>query len=98
MSLTPEPRAREMGSNAHRFCVGHAVRRAAARVGFANLIEVNFGAAPPDRNQANIWNLAKESLPHGAIPADDEKLGSDLGSPGAHIRTNGQLVLESKPE
>jgi hypothetical protein len=69
-------------------------------LGFANVIEVNFGAASPDRHQANMraymWNLAKEWLPHGAIPADDEKLALDLGSPGAHIRTNGQLVLESK--
>jgi len=43
-----------------------------------------------------MWNLTKEWLRHGAIPADDEKLGLDLGSPGAHIRSNGQLVLESK--
>jgi hypothetical protein len=34
----------------------------------------------------------------GAIPAADEKLAPDLDSPGAHIRTNGQLVLESKRE
>jgi hypothetical protein len=69
-------------------------------LGFANVIEVNFGAASPDRHQANMrsymWNLTKEWLPHGAIPADDEKLALDLGSPGAHIRSNGQLVLESK--
>jgi hypothetical protein len=69
-------------------------------LGFANVTEVNFGAASPDRHQANMrsymWNLTKEWLPHGAIPADHEKLGLDLGSPGAHIRSNGQLVLESK--
>ena len=69
-------------------------------LGFANVIEVNFGAASPDRHQANMraymWNLTKEWLPHGAIPVDDEKLALDLGSPGAHIRTNGQLVLESQ--
>ena len=69
-------------------------------LGFANVIDVNFGAASLDRHQANkrvyMWNLAKEWLPHGAIPPDDEKLALDLGGPGAHIRTNGQLVLESK--
>jgi len=68
--------------------------------GFSNVTEVNFGAASPDPHQANMraymWNLAKEWLPHGAISADDEKLALDLGSPGAHIRNNGQLVLESK--
>ena len=69
-------------------------------LGFTNVIEVNFGAPSLDRHQANMraymWNLGKEWLPHGAIPADDEKLALDLGSPGAHIRNNGQLVLESK--
>src|SRR6266852_4289069 len=59
-----------------------------------------YGAASPARHQANMrahmWNLTKEWLPHGAIPTDDEKLALDLGSPGAHIRSNGQLVLESK--
>jgi hypothetical protein len=48
--------------------------------------------------RAYLWNLAREWLPHGAIPVDDEKLAPELGSPGAHIRTNGQLVLESKRE
>ena len=43
-----------------------------------------------------MWNLCKEWLPHGAIPAGDEKLALDLGGPGAHIRPNGQLVIESK--
>jgi hypothetical protein len=69
-------------------------------LGFENVIEVNFGAASPDRHQANMraymWNLVREWLPNGAIPVEDEKLALDLGSPGAHIRTNGQLVLESK--
>jgi hypothetical protein len=69
-------------------------------LGFSNVVEVNFGSPSPDRHQANMraymWNLMKEWLPHGAIPADDEKLALDLGGPGAHIRSNGQLVLESK--
>jgi hypothetical protein len=69
-------------------------------LGFSNVVEVNFGAPSPDRHQANMraymWNLEKEWLLHGAIPADDEKLALDLGSPGAHIRPNNQLVLESK--
>ena len=43
-----------------------------------------------------MWGACKEWLPHGAIPADDEKLALDLGSPGAHIRPNSKLVIESK--
>jgi hypothetical protein len=35
-------------------------------LGFANVIEVNFGTASPDRHQANMraymWNLQKEWL------------------------------------
>ena len=69
-------------------------------LGFSNVVEVNFGAPSLDRHQANMraymWNQCKEWLPRGAIPADDERLALDLGSPGAHIRPNGQLVLESK--
>jgi len=71
-------------------------------LGFDNVIEVNFGSPSPDRHQANMrahmWNQVKEWLPHGAIPADDEKLALDLGGPGAHIRSNGQLVIESKDD
>jgi len=66
------------------------------------VVEVNFGAPSLDRHQANMraymWNLAKEWLPHGAIDASDEKLALDLGGPGAHIRNNGQLVIESKDD
>jgi hypothetical protein len=69
-------------------------------LGFGNVVEVNFGAPSPDRHQANMraymWNLCKEWLLHGAITADDGKLALDLGSPGAYIRPNGQLVIESK--
>jgi hypothetical protein len=69
-------------------------------LGFSNVIEVNFGSPSPDHHQANqrayMWNLVREWLLHGALPVDDEKLALDLGSPGAHIRSNNQLVLESK--
>jgi hypothetical protein len=69
-------------------------------LGFSNVVEVNFGGASSDRHQANMraymWSAMKEWLPHGALPTDDDKLALDLGSPGAHIRPNGQLVLESK--
>jgi hypothetical protein len=68
---------------------------------FSNVIEVNFGAASPDRHQANMraymWNRQKEWLLRGAISADDEKLASDLGAPGFHLKPNtNQLVIESK--
>jgi hypothetical protein len=69
-------------------------------LGFDNVIEINFGGDSPDRHQANfrayMWNQAKEWLPRGSIPADDEKLALDLAGPGAHIRSNNQLVIESK--
>ena len=70
-------------------------------LGFSNVIEINFGAASPDRHQANMraymWNLGKDWLLRGAISADDEKLASDLGAPGFHLKANtNQLVIESK--
>jgi hypothetical protein len=69
-------------------------------LGYANVVEVSSVSASLDRHQANqrayMWNLVKEWLPHGAIPADDEKLALDLASPGAHLWPNNQLVLESK--
>ncbi len=69
-------------------------------LGFSNVIEINFGATSPDRHQANQrayqWNLMREWLLRGGLPVDDEKLALDLGSPGAHIKPNNQLVLESK--
>ncbi len=69
-------------------------------LGFENVIEVNFGAPSIDRHFANqrayMWGQAKEWLPRGGIPGDDEKLALDLGSPGAHIKPNNQLVIESK--
>lgn len=65
------------------------------------MFEVNFGAASPDRHQANMraymWNQQKEWLLRGAISADDEKLAADLGAPGFHLKANtNQLVIESK--
>jgi hypothetical protein len=72
-------------------------------LGYANVIEVNFGSPSPDRHQANvrayIWNKCKEWLPRGAIDPTDEKLALDLSGPGAMIKEKtGQLVLESKAD
>ena len=71
-------------------------------LGYDNVVEVNFGGSSPDRHQENLraymWNQLKEWLPRGAISLDDEKLAMDLAGPGAHIRTNGKLVLESKAD
>ena len=72
-------------------------------LGYSNVIEVNFGSPSPDRHQANMraymWNQLREWLPHGAIPATDEKLAIDLSGPDAKIRvTTNQLVLESKAD
>jgi hypothetical protein len=62
-------------------------------LGFANLVEVNFGAASPDRHQANMraymWNLAKE----WAAWRDSRRrreTSRTLGSLGVHIRTSSQ--------
>jgi hypothetical protein len=68
---------------------------------YPNVVEINFGAASPDRHQANMraymWNLGKGWLLRGAIEAEDEKLASDLGGPGFHLKSNtNQLVIESK--
>jgi hypothetical protein len=70
-------------------------------LGYDNVIEVNFGGTSPDRHQGNMraymWNQAKEWLPHGTIPLEDEKLALDLASPGAQIKAKGgQLFIESK--
>jgi hypothetical protein len=70
-------------------------------LGYSKVVEINFGAASPDRHQANMraymWNLQKEWLLRGAIEAEDEKLASDLGAPGFHLKANTtQLVIESK--
>lgn len=70
-------------------------------LGYKNAVEINFGAASPDRHQANmrayLWNLQKEWLLRGAISADDEKPASDLAGPGFHLKANtNQLVIESK--
>jgi hypothetical protein len=45
-----------------------------------------------------MWSLAKESLPHGRDSRRRREISARLDSPGTHIRTNGQLVLESKRE
>ena len=54
--------------------------------------QLNFGTASPDHHQANMrayeWNLQKEWLLRGAIPADDEKLASDVAGPGFHLKAN----------
>jgi hypothetical protein len=74
-------------------------------LGYANVIEVNFGSPSPDPHQLNMrsfmWNLCRDWLPHGAIPTEkaDEKLAADLAGPGARIKvTTNKLVLESKAE
>jgi hypothetical protein len=68
--------------------------------GFENVFEINFGGPSPDEHQLNQrayqWNLMKEWLPKGSIPADDTRLESDLMAPGFHLNKKNKLVLESK--
>lgn len=69
-------------------------------MGFKNVVEVNFGAASPDRHQANLrafmWNKLKDWLASAAIPKDDTKLETDLIAPGYHLNRSDQLVIEAK--
>ena len=55
-------------------------------LGYTNVVEVNFGAASPDRHQANMraymWNKLRDWLEHGAI-VTDQVLENDLIGPCA---------------
>jgi len=70
-------------------------------MGFHNVQEVNFGAASPDRHQANMraymWNKMRDWLEHGAI-VSDQVLENDLIGPCADRNRRDQLVLESKQD
>lgn len=70
-------------------------------MGFTNVQEVNFGAASPDRHQANMraymWNKLRDWLEHGAI-VTDPVLENDLVGPCADRNRRDQLVLESKQD
>lgn len=69
-------------------------------LGFANVMEVNFGAPSPDPHQANMraymWHASKEWLPTGIIPAGDQRLATDACGAGYHINKQNQLVIEDK--
>jgi hypothetical protein len=43
-----------------------------------------------------MWSRLRDWLDHGAIPADDVVLETDLGAAGSHLNRSDQLVLESK--
>lgn len=70
-------------------------------MGFANVLEVNFGGDSPDpKHQANfrafMWLKTKEWLTLGAIDPADIRLEGDLSAPGFHLDRRDRLVLESK--
>lgn len=69
-------------------------------LGFGQVYETNFGGPSPDEHQANQrayqWQLMKDWLKRGAIPAKDERLANDLTGPGFHLNAKNKLVLESK--
>jgi hypothetical protein len=72
-------------------------------LGFANVVEVNFGETrTPDNHfmnmRAYMYNELKEWLSRGAIDRNDEKLEIDLTAPGYHLNRSNQLVIESKQE
>lgn len=68
-------------------------------LGFTMVHEVNFGAPAADAHdlneRASMWRKLKDWLPVGCIDAKDQRLATDLGGPGFHLRNN-KLVLESK--
>jgi hypothetical protein len=68
----------------------------------ANVFEVSFGSAAPDkRHFANMrtymWNQMKTWLTHGAIP-QYERLETDLQGPWFRHNRRDQLMLETKEE
>jgi hypothetical protein len=71
-------------------------------MGYAQVMEVNFGAPatdPHDLNQrAYMWRLLKDWLPSGCLDKRDQRLQDDLEGPGYHINRQNKLVLESKAD
>ncbi len=69
------------------------------QMGHANVIEIQFGAASPDRHDANmrayIWRRMREWLGRGMVDADAQ-LEADLTGPGYGHDKHDRLVLESK--
>lgn len=80
---------------------GAAVVERLRALGYAQVHEVNFGAAlTPDPQCLNyrafMWKRLKDWLPKGGIELSDHRLATDLGNPGYHLNQKNQLVLESK--
>ncbi len=71
------------------------------QLGFRNVVEVQFGAKPPDFHYANhrawMWSQMKDWLTHGAIDPDP-RLETDLTGPGYHHDKQDRVVLESKED
>lgn len=71
-------------------------------MGHSNVEEVRFGSESLDFHQANLrafmWNKLKDWLPTGAIDPKDQRLETDLTSPGYHINRQDKLVIESKAD
>ncbi len=69
------------------------------QLGHTNVIEVQFGAEPPDRKYLNMrawmWGQMRAWLKHGAIDALP-RLEQDLTGPGYRHDGHDRLVLESK--
>lgn len=69
-------------------------------MGFANVVEVNFGGESRDPHDGNtramMWRLMKEWLLTGGIPKGDVRLATDLAGPGYHLNKKNQLLLEAK--
>jgi hypothetical protein len=73
----------------------------AVKLGYDNVVGVQFGAKAPDHRIANmrasIWRQMRDSLSRGAIPADAQ-LEADLGGPQHQHDRHDRLVVESKDE
>ena len=70
------------------------------QLGFSRkVMEVQFGARPPDRKYANMrafmWGRMRDWLRHGSID-DDTRLEQDVTAPGYQHDKQDRLVLEAK--
>lgn len=71
------------------------------QMGYANILEVNFGAHSPDPRyklmRSYMWGRLKEWLPYGMIDRSSD-LEEDLTTPGYKMTTKTEILLEPKPE
>lgn len=86
--------------------IGGPVGDRLRQMGHANVFDVQFGAASPDRQYVNMraymWGRMRDWLKIGCIPAAPDKIGvrleTDLTGPGYKHDKADRVVLESKED